>query len=364
MLFEVVTVIIKIIFVYAFVLNLVGLLTWVERKQSAVMQDRIGANRAAIFGIALLGLFHTISDGLKMMFKEDFIPAKGNKLFHRLAPIISMFSGLLVFAVIPFGDHLILKNHLINLQIADLNIGFLFAFAVLSLSSYGPVLAGFSSYNKYTLLGALRAVAQTISYELVLGLTVIGVVMVYESFNLQDIIYAQGDTIFGFIPKWGIVVQPFAFFLFLAAIIAETERIPFDLPEGESEIIGFNLEYSGMKYATFMMSDFVKIVVAACLITIFFFGGWQVPFLNESGFVLPGGTTILIPHLLIVLLQVLSFIVKICFFSFFQILVRWTLPRFRYDQLMKLSWKVLLPASLVNLIITAFLIILLQGKIS
>jgi len=358
----------KVGFVFFLVLNLAGLLGWVERKQSALMQDRIGANRAPIFGMTLIGLFHPLADAIKGFMKEDFIPARANKVMHTLAPALSIVPAFTAFAVIPFGDVMTLGGRTINLVVADLNVGILFAFAIMSLATYGVVLAGWSSYNNYSLLGALRASAQMLSYEIVMGLTVVGVFMVYGSIQLTEIARAQGEmlTLAGvntWIPKWGIVTQPVAFFLFLAAAIAETKRAPFDLPEAESELVaGYFLEYSGMKFLMFWMGEFVEMVVISGLVATLFLGGWQIPWLMRDGFHVPF-TTILIalPPLAISLAGILSFWTKVIVLLWLQMTIRWTLPRFRYDQIMRLGWKMLLPLSLANIVVTGIVILVLNG---
>ncbi|MDV2479524.1 MAG: complex I subunit 1 family protein [bacterium] len=352
---------VKVLFVIGFVMNVAGLLTWVERKQSAVIQDRIGANRADIFGFRLIGLFHPIADGLKMMTKEDFVPPGGNRFLHTLAPFIAFFPPLLAFAIIPFGDVLHIGSRAIPLQVVDFNVGILYFFAVGGMGIYGVVLAGWSSNNKFSLMGGLRASAQLISYEITLGLAIIGILMVFNTLQLSEINRAQGELLFGFIPKWGVVVQPFAFLLFLTAAVAESKRIPFDLPESESEIIGYFTEYSGMKWGMFMFADFIETTMVAGIVTSLFFGGWQVPFLLADGFHIPGGFFFGLPHLLVVLLQVGSFVFKVVFFCWLLMTIRWTLPRFRYDQLMRLGWKYMLPLALINVLVTGVVIIAFQG---
>ena len=228
-----------------------GFLTWVERKQSALMQNRIGANRASILGIRALGLFHMISDGLKMLTKEDWVPPGADKVLHALAPLLSIALAILVFVAIPLGDRIAIggdlfglqiPNMVLDLRVADIDLGILMVFALLGLIVYGVVLAGLSSNNNFSMLGGLRASAQMISYEIVLGLSVMGVILIFGTLDLQAIIRGQGELIFGFLPRWGIFLQPVGFLLFLAAIIAESKRVPFDLPEGESEIIGYFTE--------------------------------------------------------------------------------------------------------------------------
>ncbi len=340
--------------------GIAGLLTWVERKQSAVMQDRIGANRASIFGFKAMGLFHAIADVLKMLSKEEFIPQGANKFLFNLAPYLSITFALVGFAAIPIGGALVLNNHVIELQAANLNIALIFIFAMMSMGVYGVVLAGFSSNNNYAFLGGMRGAAQMIAYEITMGAAIMGVIMVFNTIDLQVLDRAQGAYMLGgWLPKWGIFVQPLSFFLFLTAATAETKRTPFDLPEGESEIIGYFVEYSGMKFGMFFMADLVETVLVAALMATLFFGGWQVPYLQADGFYFPWGAHIALSNLPVVILGVLSFFIKVSFFIWVLMAVRWTLPRFRYDQLMNLGWKILLPASLINIAVTAVVITLL-----
>ena len=351
------------------VLNLAGLLTWVERKQSAVMQDRLGANRAwIVFPKWLaplnwlmwipnrLGLFHSLADAVKMFLKEDFVPKGADRLLHTLAPAISVVFALSAFAAIPFGDVWHVAGRSVNLQVADVNAGLLFVFAMMSLGVYGVILAGFASNNNYAYLGGMRAASQMLSYEITMGVAVMGVVLSYGSLSLQDIVRAQGHLFFGWLPAWGIFVQPLAFFLFMTAALAETKRVPFDLPEGESEIIGYFVEYSGMKFGMFFLTDLVETVLVACLMTTFFLGGGQVPYLGPEGFAFPWGASIALPHGAVIGLGVLSFMLKVAFFNWLFMQIRWTLPRFRYDQLMRLGWKILFPASLVNVLVTSLVV--------
>lgn len=346
------------------ILNLAGLLTWVERKQSAVMQDRIGANRAWIEfkpkwlvplnwllrPLNVLGLFHSLADAVKMFLKEDFIPDGADKFLHTLAPAISVIFALMAFASIPFGDTLHIAGRSIELQVANVNAGMLFVFAMMSLGVYGVILGGFSSNNKYAYLGGMRAASQMLSYEITMGISIMGIVLCYGTLNLQEIVRHQSHL-------WGFVVQPFAFLLFMTAALAETKRVPFDLPEGESEIIGYFVEYSGMKFGMFFLTDLVETVLVACLMTTFFFGGWQVPFLSPDGFHFPWGFSAL-PHGAVIALGVISFMVKVAFFNWLFMAIRWTLPRFRYDQLMHLGWKILFPASLLNVLVTSVIVVM------
>ncbi len=351
----------RVAFMMLFVLNMGGLLTWVERKQSAVMQDRIGANRASIFGLRLWGLFHPLADAIKMLTKEDFLPARADRVLFTLAPFVSVFFALAAFATIPFGDVLRIGDREIPLQAVTLNVGILYVFAMLSLGVYGVVMAGWASANNYALLGGQRAAALMISAEVAIGASIMGVVMVYGSLDIQEIVRGQGQLLFGWIPAWGIVLQPVAFVLFLTAGIASTKRIPFDFPEGESEIIGYFVEYSGMKFGMFMMADFVETVVIAGLATSLFLGGWQVPYLLADGFHFPWGAVIPLPHLAATLLQVGAFVLKVSVMCWFLMLIRWTLPRFRYDQAMRLGWLGLFPLSILNLVATGVVLVAVHG---
>ncbi len=343
----------KVLLVLNAVLGLAAFLTWMERKQSAVMQDRIGANRADIFGFRIIGLFHILTDPIKMLTKEDWVPPGGNRFLHTLAPFVSAFFALIGFAAIPFGNQIEMFGYTIPLQIMDLNVGILYIFAAVSVGIYGVVLAGWSSNNNYAFLGSMRGSSQMFSYEITIGLTVLGILMIFESMSLQTIVRGQGELLWGFLPKWGVLLQPVGCLLFLVAGIAETKRIPFDLPEGESEIIGFFLEYSSMKFALFMLTDFVETILVSALVTTLFFGGWQIPYLMSDGFHFPGGLSWHLPALLVASLQVTSFCAKTFFFCWFLLLIRWTLPRFRYDQLMKLGWKIIFPIALLNVVVTA-----------
>jgi NADH-quinone oxidoreductase subunit H len=347
----------RVAFVMLFVLNTGGLLTWVERKQSAIMQDRIGANRASILGLRLLGLFHPLADAIKMLTKEDFRPAGADRFLFGLAPFVSVFFGLVAFASIPFGDTLRLGDRVIPLQAVTLDVGVLYVFAMLSLGVYGVMIAGWSSGNNFALLGAQRAAALMISAEIAIGASIMGVIMVYGSLDMQDIVRAQGHHFFGWIPAWGILTQPLAFVLFLTAGIAATRRIPFDTPESESEIIGYFVEYSGMKFGMFAMADFLETVVISGMTTALFLGGWQVPFLAAEGFRFPGGAELALPHLLVVALQVGAFVLKVVVMIFFLMLIRWTLPRFRYDQAMRLGWLGLFPLSILNIVVTGLVLL-------
>ncbi len=331
-------------FVIGTVMGFAGVLGWAERKQSAVMQDRVGANRASILGFRALGLFHPLADAIKMLTKEDFVPPFADKVLHLLAPLIAAVAAMSAFAFIPFGHELHIGGRVVPLVAVPMELSALYVLGVVGLAIYGPFLAGAASNSKYALMGSLRAAAQLISYEVTLGLTLMGLFLVFRSLDLQAIVAAQGGAFLGgWLPRWGIVVQPFGFLLFLAAAIAETKRVPFDLPEGESEIIGYFVEYSGMRFGLFMIAEFIEIVLFSALMATLFFGGWQVP----------GLARLALPQTAVALIQVGAFFTKVAALCAFQLLIRWTLPRFRYDQLMALGWKRLLPLSLLNLVGTA-----------
>jgi len=352
-------------------------LTWVERKQGAVMSDRIGANRAYLripftqVKLVWWGLFHGLADGMKMLLKEDWKPDSYDKLAYALAPWVAFAPVLLVFAVIPFGGTLRpgelfaampavaawFGDRTYPLTIATLDAGLLVIFAFGGITIIGAMLAGWSSSNKFSLLGALRAGSQMISYELIMGLTVLGLVLVYGTVDLRNIAQQQSATLFGFLPAWGVFYQPFAAILFLTAAVAENKRIPFDLPEAESELIaGYFTEYSAMKMGLFMFAEFIEIAIIAALFTTLFLGGYNLPFMTDDGFDLPGGVTVTLNHGLVLVTQVVVFLVKVFLMCSFQILVRWSLPRFRYDQLLRFAWRFMFPLALINLVVTVLVV--------
>lgn len=361
MLTDILIILAKAGFFLTCVLMLTSLLTWMERKQSAVMQDRLGANRAPILGVRAFGLPHILADALKMFFKEDYVPPGGNRLLHTVAPMAALFFALMSFAAIPFGDSIQIAGRRIELLVLPLNVGLLFVFAMMSLGIYGTFLAGFSSNNKFAFLGGLRASSQMISYEITMGATLVGILMIFGSLDLSELNRAQGGLLWGWLPKWGIFLQPLGFLLFVTAGLAETKRVPFDLPEGESEIVGYFLEYSSMKFGAFFMADFIETILIAALIATLFFGGWQIPYLQSDGFHLPWGSFHALPQLLVSLLQIIAFAFKVFFFCWFLLLIRWTLPRFRYDQMMHLGWKFLLPVSILNIFITAAILLFIKS---
>jgi len=356
MLVDVLIVLVKVVLTLTWTLLLALFLTWVERKESAVMQDRVGANRASVFGLRLFGLFQPFADAIKMLFKEDFAPTFSQRALHWMAPAFSFFFVAVTMVAVPFGDAIHLFGRRIPLQVVDLNAALLFVLAMLSLGIYGILLSGWASANRFALIGSLRGAAQLISYEVALGLSLVGLIMVFPSLRLAGIVEFQGGLLFGFLPKWGIFLQPLGFAVFFLAGMAETKRVPFDMPEGESEIIGFYTEYGGLKFGLFMFTDFLEVIVLSALATTLFFGGWQVPWLGAGGFVFPWGGSLKVAPWGVTVLQVLAFNLKVFFFCWLQILTRWTYPRFRYDQLMDFGWKVLVPLGVVNILATGLVL--------
>lgn len=359
--FDLVVAVARIAVMLTFCLTCVVIMTWAERKGAAYMQDRRGPNRARILGLTLGGIFHPLADAIKFLFKEDFIPDRAHRLFYQMAPMFALAPTLMAIAVIPFGPDVTIAGRQVSLQIADLNVGILYIFAVSGLAVYGVILAGWASNSKYPLLGGLRASAQMISYEVSLGLSVVGVIMVFQSVQLSEIVRSQGELLFGFLPRWGVFVQPLGFVLFLVAVYAEANRTPFDLPEGESEIVaGFHTEYGSFKFSMFMMAEYFHMVVGSLVVSTLFFGGWQFPYLADSGFVLPGGFAIALPGAVVFLLRIGCLVAKVIFFAWLFIWVRWTIPRFRYDQVMRLGWKVMLPLALANIFLTGIVLLLID----
>jgi NADH-quinone oxidoreductase subunit H len=346
-------------FILLFTMPLAGILTWMERRQSAMMQDRVGPNRANIGPFTLWGIPHFVADALKMIFKEDFVPPQANKFLFALAPILSVAPVLIATAIIPFGAPLC-YGHMsevvapgacvapIELQAARLDAGLLFYFAIASLAVYGAALAGWASHNKWALMGGMRASSQMMSYEVTMGMAVMAMFLVYGTLEPGAMVNAQGDWPW----QWGIVGVPqvIAFVLFLTAAIAESKRTPFDIPEGESEIVGYFVEYSGMRFGMFFLGEFVEIITSSAIMVTVFFGGWRFPGAGHLAEVLP--------NVLFVLASVLVWSLKVFLFCAFQLLIRWSLPRFRADQLLRLGWQRLLPISIANVVLAAGWILL------
>ncbi len=373
---------IKIGVMIGFVVNTAAILTWLDRRQGAMMQDRVGPNRAVIkiFGreIRLVGLLHPLADGLKFFTKEFYQPPRADKFLFLLAPVLSMMPVMALVAVVPFGDTLCLRDiHRIasdgggvwpvvprfgtcgsgggvdpvEMMVSPLNVGLLYVFALAGQGIVGAAIAGWSSDNKYSLMGALRAASQMVSYEVAMGLTLIGTMMIYGTIRLDDMVRWQGDH------AWGIFVQPVACILFFTAAVAETKRIPFDLPEAESELVsGYFTEYSGMTFGMFYFAEYMEVVTSSMLLVTIFLGGWELPFLHRDGLTVQFGEVVLlhqvVPHIWMEIISVLAFFSKVGAVCWFQAIIRWSLPRFRYDQLQKLGWRVLLPLALANVMVT------------
>jgi NADH-quinone oxidoreductase subunit H len=402
----------------------IAVCVWMERRGAGFFQDRAGPNRAHVFGFRAAGLMQNAADGIKLFFKEDVISDHiKHKFFFVLAPVIVFFCAVISFAVVPFADTLVLAGKSYVMQGIPMDVGILWFLAIAGFSVYGIILAGWSSTNKYGLLGGLRSAAQVISYEIPMGLAVVSLLVVYGTVNLNEMAQYQGQLLFGFIPMWGALLQPLGLVIFVIAAFAECNRTPFDLAEGESEIVaGFHVEYSAMKFAVFFMGEYVAMFASSAIIITLFFGGYQIPFLATDTLInfakpvaflmmigLPVGMyffagwirrsnkshyerendprefeakvyincfwgliviievvllAILLSqsggamaHIFVALLQICTFLVKVTMMIFVYIWVRWTLPRFRYDQLQKLGWQMLLPLSLLNIFITAAVVV-------
>jgi NADH-quinone oxidoreductase subunit H len=405
----------------------VAVCVWMERRGAGFIQDRSGPNRANIFGFRAAGLVQNLADGLKLAFKEDIISSHiKHKFFFVLAPLIVFFTAVVSFAVVPFADTLVIGGKSYVMQGIPIDIGILWFLALAGFSVYGIILAGWSSTNKYGILGSLRSAAQVISYEIPMGLAIVSLLIVYGSVNLSDIARFQGQLLFGFIPMWGALLQPLGMVIFIVAAFAECNRTPFDLAEGESELVaGFHVEYSAMKFAVFFMGEYVAMFASSAIIVTLFFGGYQIPFLSTAALIsyakpvafilmvaLPvgmyffadwmrrnnvshyprendprvfeaniyikcfWGLIVILELLLLILLftqsggtyaslfaaalQICTFLLKVTMMIFVYIWVRWTLPRFRYDQLQKLGWQMLLPLALLNIFITGAIVVALS----
>jgi len=326
----------KVVFVIAvFAISLVIAMysTYAERKVAAFLQDRIGPNRAGPFG-----LLQPLADGVKMFMKEEIIPANADKALFVMGPALAMLTAIMAGVVIPWGDSLIINGQEYMMQITDVNIGILYVFGVVSIGVYGIMIGGWASNNKFSLLGALRASAQMISYELAMGLAFIALVMMSGTLSVREIVADQPGA------HWNVFVQPLGFILFLICAFAETNRTPFDLPECETELVGgYHTEYSSMKLGFYLFSEYVNIFISSAIIVSLYFGGYNFPFINSLG----------LSHNVVAVLGTFIFFMKIFFFIFFFIWIRWTVPRFRYDQLMRVGWKVLIPVAVLNIVLTA-----------
>jgi len=332
-------------------INIPPIMVWSERRVPAFMQRRKGPNRVGIFKWRLYGLLQSAADAVKLIFKEEVVPTGAHKAFYHIAPIFSVFPAIAIAMAIPYGPDLHVFGYTIPLSVIRVDVGFLFIFAISSLGVYGMTIAGWASNNKYSLLGAIRASAQMVSYEIPLGMSLIPIVLLYGTLDLNKIVEAQQH-----IWHWGILLSPISFVLFLIAMFAETNRAPFDLAEAEGELVaGFHTEYNSAKFAAFFLAEYVAMFVLSCLASTVFLGGWQLPFFDIRtiddmvGF--PG---------LSGLVGFIILLTKAAFFMWLYVWVRWTLPRFRYDQLMALGWRYMIPLGLVNVVATAVVLAFLR----
>src|SRR5882757_3218027 len=320
--------------------------TFAERKVAAILQDRRGPNRAGPFG-----LLQPLADGLKLFFKEEIIPNFSSKFLFILGPSLAMLTAIMTSAVIPWGNNVHFFGRDISLQIADVDVGILYVFGVVSLGVYGIMIGSWASNNKFSLMGGLRAASQIISYELAMGISLIALLMITGTLSLKEMVLQQQSG------YWNIVYQPLGFLIFLICAFAECNRTPFDLPEAENELnFGYHQEYSSMKLGFYLFAEYINMFISSVIMATLFFGGYDMPFVNESSFGEHHGQNLL------AILQAVSLFGKIVIFIFFFMWVRWTIPRFRYDQLMRLGWKILIPLALFNMLLTGFLILLKQNN--
>jgi NADH-quinone oxidoreductase subunit H len=330
-----------IVVVVSIALGIAMYSTWGERKVAAALQDRPGPNRAGWFG-----LLQPVADAVKLFFKEEIIPSRANKVLFILGPALAMMAALMTSAVIPWGNKLVIGGREISLQIADVNVGVLYVFAVISLGVYGVMIGGWASNNKFSLLAAVRGASQNISYELAMGISLIALIFVSESLSLKDIVVRQQEI------GWNVLYQPLGFLIFIVCAFAECNRTPFDLPEAENELnFGYHQEYSSMKLGFYLFSEYINMFMSSVVMATLYFGGYDIPFVDESTWSVN----------LAGVLGFLALMVKSILFILFFMWIRWTIPRFRYDQLMNLGWKNLIPLALLNLLVTA-VVVLWIGK--
>jgi NADH-quinone oxidoreductase subunit H len=319
--------------------------TYAERKIAGFIQDRLGPSRAGPFGI-----LQPLADGLKLFMKEEIIPNTSNKFLFILGPCLAMMTAMMTSAVIPWGGTLHIGSHIISLQVADINIGILYIFGVVSLGVYGIMIGGWASNNKFSLIAALRGASQMISYELAMGLALIALLMLTGSLSMKTIVQQQMDS-----GVWNVVYQPIGFLIFIVCAFAECNRTPFDLPEAENELnFGYHQEYSSMKLGFYLFAEYINMFISSAVMATLFFGGYDIPFFNEKAHIASWGANT------IAILGALALFIKIVFFIFLFIWVRWTIPRFRYDQLMNLGWKKLIPLALINMLITGAVVLWLK----
>jgi NADH-quinone oxidoreductase subunit H len=337
---------ILILVVFGLTLFVAAYSTYAERKVAAFLQDRVGPDRAGPFGI-----LQPLADGLKFIMKEEIIPVVSNKLLFILGPSIAMLTALMAGVVIPWGDTLTIGGEKYILQIADINIGILYVFGVVSIGVYGIMIGGWASNNKFSLLGAIRASAQMISYEVAMGLSIIALILMTGTLSLREITLLQTGGVGAEWNFWNVVYQPVGFMIFLICAFAECNRTPFDLPECETELVGgYHTEYSSMKLGFYLFAEYINMFISSAVISTLYFGGYNFPFMNDLG----------LDQNIITILGSIVLLLKITFFIFFFMWIRWTVPRFRYDQLMHLGWRILIPLALVNILLTGIVVLIFK----
>jgi NADH-quinone oxidoreductase subunit H len=360
LLIESIAMLLKLVVGIAVGAQVAPIMNWVERRQCALIQRRVGPNRVGIFGTKLFGLGQPLADAVKLLFKEDFVPKHVNKYYYLLAPIIPALIGLVSVQAIPFGKFVIVGEQIIKMQAISLNAGYLVIFAVSALGVYGVALAGWSSNNKYALLGSLRASAQMVSYEISMAMSLLPIVLVFGSLDLQMIVAEQSNSLlFGFLPNWGVFYAPISFCIFLVAILAETNRVPFDLSEGEAELVaGFLVEYGAMRWSLFFLGEYAMLFTLSALTVCLFFGGYEIPYFPQEQMV-----QLFAEHTSNELALWLAFgagfatlIAKVAILMIVFVQVRFTIPRFRYDQLMKVGWTFMFPLALANVAVSALIV--------
>jgi NADH-quinone oxidoreductase subunit H len=330
--------------IFGITLGVAAYSTYAERKIAAFLQDRVGPDRAGPFGI-----FQPLADGLKFLMKEEIIPVVSNRFLFVLGPCIAMLTALMAGVLIPWGNTIEINGTAYPLQIADLNIGILYVFGVVSIGVYGIMIGGWASNNKFSLLGAIRASAQMISYEIAMGLSIIALVLMTGTLSLNELSSQQAGGAGSDWNFWNVVYQPVGFLIFLVCAFAETNRTPFDLPECETELVGgYHTEYSSFKLAFYLFAEYINMFISSAVIATLYFGGYNFPFMNDLG----------LDHNTLTILGTVALFAKIVFFIFFYMWIRWTIPRFRYDQLMNLGWKALIPLAVVNILVTGFFVLL------
>ncbi|HYG17665.1 MAG TPA: NADH-quinone oxidoreductase subunit NuoH [Ohtaekwangia sp.] len=335
-----------VLIVFTITLLVAAYSTYAERKVAAFLQDRVGPDRAGPFGI-----LQPLADGLKFIMKEEIIPVVSNKLLFVLGPCIAMMTALMAGVVIPWGSTLLINGQEYAMQITDINIGILYVFGVVSIGVYGIMIGGWASNNKFSLLGAVRASAQMISYEIAMGLSLIALIIMTGTLSLGEITAQQAGGVGGNWNFWNVVYQPVGFLIFLVCAFAECNRTPFDLPECETELVGgYHTEYSSMKLGFYLFAEYINMFISSAVIATLYFGGYNFPFMNDLG----------LSHNTVSILGALAMFGKVAFFIFFFMWIRWTIPRFRYDQLMHLGWRVLIPLAIVNIVLTGLVMILFR----